>query len=245
MLLPIGLTVTPTANWVNPIRAEAVPRRGLCGRVLWRRCSAAARRPLPIDHRLRSQSIRYQTICYARPVRPERTPIGLHLARTARLVNRAFDEALATAGGSPPVWLVLLNLTIRRGANQRELAEAIGVSEPTLTHHLGGMEADGLLARRRDPANRRNHIIELTELGEQAFDRLRDAAIAFDERLRGGFDPEELITLGAQLDQLASNVATRGEGPAWVGLIEAASGSQRTRRRRSPGPKSTPIEAER
>ena len=79
------------------------------------------------------------------PSRPTRTPLGLHLSRVARAVSRAFDQALADAGGSLPVWLVLLNLKTRRIANQRELAEAVGIREATLTHHLNAMESDGLL----------------------------------------------------------------------------------------------------
>jgi MarR family transcriptional regulator for hemolysin len=153
-------------------------------------------------------------------MRPEQIPIGLQLTRTARLVGRAFDEALGEAGGSVPVWLVLLNLKIRRVASQRELADAVGVTAPTLTHHLGAMEAGGLLERRRDPENRRNHIIELTELGEQAFARLRDAAVAFDARLRAGFEADELAALGAQLARLSANVADPEAGPPWSGIIE-------------------------
>jgi MarR family transcriptional regulator for hemolysin len=153
-------------------------------------------------------------------MRPENAPIGLHLARTARLVNRAFDEELAAAGGSLPVWLVLLNLKIGGVANQRQLSEAIGVSEPTLTHHLNAMEADGLLVRRRDPDNRRNHIVELTEQGQASFARLRDAAVAFDRRLRDGFDPDDLVALAAFLDRLSGNVAADQDKPAWAGLIE-------------------------
>ncbi len=41
-------------------------------------------------------------------------PIGLRLNQAARAVGRAFDEALAEAGGSLPVWLILLNLITRR-----------------------------------------------------------------------------------------------------------------------------------
>jgi DNA-binding transcriptional ArsR family regulator len=88
-------------------------------------------------------------------MRPVQTPIGLHLTQTARVVSRAFDDALAQVGGSAPVWLVLLNLKIRPQANQRELAEAIGVRQATLTYHLNAMEAEGLLSRRRDPVDRR------------------------------------------------------------------------------------------
>lgn len=154
-----------------------------------------------------------------RPVRP---PIGLHLARTARLVSRAFDDALTEAGGSLPVWLVLLNLKTRRIANQRELAEAVGIREATLTHHLNAMEAEGLLTRRRDQANRRIHVVELTEAGEAAFLRLRDAAVAFDRRLRHGITAEDLADLERALDQLAANIGIKGDGPpSWAGLVES------------------------
>ena len=78
-----------------------------------------------------------------------RAPIGLRLSQAARTVSRAFDDALDEAGGTLPVWLILLNLKIRKPANQRELAEAVGVREATLTHHLNAMDALGRLADRR------------------------------------------------------------------------------------------------
>jgi MarR family transcriptional regulator for hemolysin len=139
--------------------------------------------------------------------RPVRTPVGLRLARTSRAVSRAFDDALAEAGGSLPVWLVLLNLKTRRIDNQRELAEAIGVREATLTHHLNAMEAQALVTRRRHQSNRRIHVVELTESGETAFLALREAALAFDRRLRRGISPEELATLDGLLERLSANIA--------------------------------------
>jgi hypothetical protein len=63
-------------------------------------------------------------------------PIGLLLARTAKRVSRAFDDALGDAGGSLPQWLILVSLKGRVHGAQRALAEAIGVEGPTLTHHL-------------------------------------------------------------------------------------------------------------
>ena len=139
---------------------------------------------------------------------PRTPPIGLHLSAAARVVTRAFDDALGEAGGSLPVWLVLLNLKMRRQvANQRELAAAVGIREATLTHHLNAMEADGLLTRRRDPDNRRVHLVELTETGEAAFARLRDAALAFDRRLRHGITATELAGFEDVLSRLAANVA--------------------------------------
>lgn len=136
------------------------------------------------------------------------------------MLARAFDDALAAAGGSLPAWLVLLNLKLRNVASQRELAEAMGIREATLTHHLNSMEAGGLVTRRRDPANRRIHIVELTEAGEAAFLSLRTAALAFDRQLRRGISEQQIADLGDVLDQLAANVATDMTGPPWSGLAE-------------------------
>jgi MarR family transcriptional regulator, transcriptional regulator for hemolysin len=137
---------------------------------------------------------------------PERQPVGMHLARVARETGRAFDAALAEAGGSLPVWLVLISLKSRQLANQRALADAVGIQEATLTHHLNAMEAAGLLTRRRDPANRRVHVVELTPEGDALFVRLRGAATAFDERLRAGLSAAELERFEAVLDRLRDNV---------------------------------------
>jgi len=138
--------------------------------------------------------------------RPASTPIGLHLARTARSVSRAFDKALAQAGGSVPVWLVLISLKTQQLGNQRNLAEEVGIKEATLTHHLNSMEQQGLITRRRDPANRRVHLVELTEAGEAAFQRLRGAAAGFDERLRAGLSGDEVARLADLLSRLEANV---------------------------------------
>ncbi len=138
---------------------------------------------------------------------PAHLPIGLQLARAAKSVRRAFDDALAEAGGSIPVWLVLISVKGRQLHNQRELADAVGIREATLTHHLNAMDAQGLVTRRRDPANRRVHLVELTEQGEAAFAALRGAAVAFDERLRRGFAPADVTALEDLLSRLEANVA--------------------------------------
>lgn len=143
---------------------------------------------------------------YARLVKPPtRPPIGLQLARATKSVSRAFDDALAAAGGSLPTWLVLLSLKTRQLANQRELADAVGIREATLTHHLNAMETVGLITRRRDRDNRRIQRVELTKKGEAAFHRLRAAAVAFDERLRDGITETELVKLSRVLDRFQRN----------------------------------------
>jgi MarR family transcriptional regulator for hemolysin len=146
--------------------------------------------------------------------RPTTEPIGLVLTRAAKTAGRAFDQALSAAGGSQPIWLILLSLKTARRANQRELAEAVGIQGATLTHHLNAMETDGLITRRRDPDNRRVHQVELTEHGEQLFRRLATAAIAHDKRLRAGFSEAEIATLAELLHRIAANAGHDEPPPA-------------------------------
>jgi MarR family transcriptional regulator, transcriptional regulator for hemolysin len=142
---------------------------------------------------------------------PFPVPVGLRLTTAARVVERAFEQVLAAADGSLPVWLILLNLKVRRPDNQRELAEAVGIREATLTHHLTALENRGLIARTRDAANRRVQVVALTPAGDAAFLRLREAAMAFDARLRSGMTQTDLTSLAELLDRLTANVS--GSGP--------------------------------
>src|SRR3954451_15761433 len=132
-------------------------------------------------------------------------PIGLLVARTAKALDRAADDHLATVGGSGAMWLVLSSLKNSEHRTQGDLAAAVGVRQPTLTHHLDGMERTGLVTRDRDPANRRVQRVALTEAGEALFVRLRRSAAAFDGRLKAGLDDGEIARLRRLLDQLVEN----------------------------------------
>jgi MarR family transcriptional regulator for hemolysin len=68
------------------------------------------------------------------------------------------------------------------------------------------MDARGLVTRRRDPANRRVHLVELTADGEATFRRLRSAALAFDQRVRRGITAEDIANLEDVLGRLERNV---------------------------------------
>jgi MarR family transcriptional regulator for hemolysin len=68
------------------------------------------------------------------------------------------------------------------------------------------MEAEGLLLRRRNSDNRRVHQVELTSVGEEAFHRLRRAAVTFDQRLRRNLTGDDLQRLTDLLDRLQANI---------------------------------------
>jgi MarR family transcriptional regulator for hemolysin len=137
--------------------------------------------------------------------RPKTEPIGLHIQRVAKVLNRAFEDELAAADGSLPMWLILLSLKSGRPETQRELADSVGIQGATMTHHLDSLEKAGLVRRTRDPSNRRSQRVELTPEGDAAFNRLRKVALKFDQRLRNGLSEEQLAAVGGVLDRLLEN----------------------------------------
>jgi MarR family transcriptional regulator, transcriptional regulator for hemolysin len=133
---------------------------------------------------------------------PATIPIGLRLARTARVVSQAFDRALAEAGGSASTWQVLLLVRSQNWGTQSEMAEQMGITGATLTHHLNSLEERGLVRRWRETSNRRVQRVELTEAGIELFDRLREVALRHDRRLRSTLDAQETAQLAELLDRL-------------------------------------------
>jgi MarR family transcriptional regulator, transcriptional regulator for hemolysin len=138
---------------------------------------------------------------------PTAEPIGRALDSTAKLLSRAFDQHLVEAGGTRPGWLILLALKQQRHRTQQDLAAAVGIEGPTLTHHLDAMDKAGLIGRARDPDDRRIVRVELTEAGEKLFLQLAKAAMEFDQRLRDGVSDRELDGVRRVLERLRENVA--------------------------------------
>jgi len=143
--------------------------------------------------------------------RPTTQPLGLHLTRTARAVSQVFDRAMAEAGGSTATWQVLLLVRSGDWSTQSQLAKAMGVTGATLTHHLKGLEADGLVRRWREPANGRVQRVELTPEGAEIFERLRTVAQRHDERLRAALSDAEIGQLRAILDRLDAGLHAPGD----------------------------------
>jgi MarR family transcriptional regulator for hemolysin len=91
-------------------------------------------------------------------------------------------------------------------ATQSKLAEAMGISGATMTHHLNALEAQGLVRRWRDDGNRRVQRVELTDEGVVLFDRLREVAMRHDNRLRSKLSDDETAQLAELLEKLLAGL---------------------------------------
>jgi MarR family transcriptional regulator for hemolysin len=156
--------------------------------------------------------------------------IGLRLARTARVVSQAFERALVAAGGSTAAWQVLLLVRSQEWGTQSRLADAMGISGATLTHHLNALEAQGLVRRWREPGNRRVQKVALTAEGVALFERLRTVALEHDTRLRSQLSDAEIAQLAALLDKLGAAVTeyTGGNRAATLPHVAPASAEPNT-----------------
>jgi MarR family transcriptional regulator, transcriptional regulator for hemolysin len=140
------------------------------------------------------------------PGPPAQLPIGLRLAHTAHAVTQAFERAMDKAGGSASTWQVLLLVRSKNWDAQSRLAEAMGVTSATLTHHLNALEDGGLVRRWRESDNRRVQRVELTPEGVAMFDRLRRVAVRHDRRLRSVLGEEGTEQLADLLDRVRDGV---------------------------------------
>jgi MarR family transcriptional regulator for hemolysin len=140
--------------------------------------------------------------------RPFPAPIGLRLARASRAVTQAFERAMAQAGGSVSTWQVLLLVRSANWDTQSEMAEQLGITGATLTHHLNALERKGLVRRWREENNRRAQRVELTDEGLELFNSLREVAVHHDRLLRSQLTDDEVEQLAALLGRLEAGVQT-------------------------------------
>src|SRR3984893_18514916 len=101
-------------------------------------------------------------------------PLVDHLARAARRSS----EATLRPGGLRPRHLVALRLLSEGGPpSQQACADSLSLEPSNVVGRLNELEKRQLITRRRDPTDRRRHIVELSPRGEDeltlAYGRLR------------------------------------------------------------------------
>src|SRR5438552_210987 len=121
---------------------------------------------------------------------------GMLLVKIGRMAERWFTEALKPIGRTPRQLGVLLEVRARP-TSQQALIDTIGVDPSKLVGLLNDLEADGLIVRRRDPEDRRRHIVEVSkEEGRARLAAAEKAAGEVEERLFASVDAaqrEELL----------------------------------------------------
>jgi MarR family transcriptional regulator for hemolysin len=107
---------------------------------------------------------------------------------------------------------VLLLVRSQQWGTQSRMADAMGITGATLTHHLNALEKRGLVRRWREAENRRVQHVALTNEGEALFARLREVAQRHDKRLRSKLTDAETAQLAELLDKLQAGLGSTTSG---------------------------------
>jgi MarR family transcriptional regulator, lower aerobic nicotinate degradation pathway regulator len=104
-------------------------------------------------------------------------------------------EAYEESGLHPYHHAILLALDESPRETQGAIADALGYDRGQLVGLLDDLESRGLVARRRDPADRRRHVVELTPEGRLELGRLRKLSRRLEDEFLAPLDPDDRRTL--------------------------------------------------
>jgi DNA-binding MarR family transcriptional regulator len=134
---------------------------------------------------------------------------GLLLGKLGRAVYVIVSEALKPMGLTPRQAGTLYMLR-EQPRTQQELIDAVGVDPSKMVGVLNELETAGLLLRRRDPIDRRRHIVEISEEGKTRLASAERAVAIVEEHLLAGLDETRRADLHALLRHVAENAGLSG-----------------------------------
>jgi DNA-binding MarR family transcriptional regulator len=138
--------------------------------------------------------------------------LGMLLARHGRFVAERILHAMSATGLKPRHRQVLVELSTRGPTSQQSLIDALDVDPSVLVAILNDLERLGLAERRRDPADRRRHIVEMSAKGCKALEGIEKAVALAEDELFADLDERER----AQLHDMLTRVRTVPESEACV-----------------------------
>ncbi|MHB1808831.1 MAG: MarR family winged helix-turn-helix transcriptional regulator [Solirubrobacteraceae bacterium] len=135
---------------------------------------------------------------------------GLLLALLGQEAMRRLREAHTADGLSLHQFHLLALLHDRGSMGQRELGRTIATDPSVLVTQLNPLEQAGLISRRRDPADRRRHLVALTSAGERQLEQATRAQQRAEDELFAGLTQRQRETLRKLLIEVRERQRTEG-----------------------------------
>jgi DNA-binding MarR family transcriptional regulator len=141
-----------------------------------------------------------------------RSSPGLLLALLGQEAMRRLRAAHTAHNLNPRQFQILGLLHDHGGLAQRELMQEMDVDPSILVTLLNPLEADGLVSRARDPADRRRHLVTLTRAGERRLVSASRAQKETEDALFASLHDDQRKHLRALLIALRDGLAADTDG---------------------------------
>jgi DNA-binding MarR family transcriptional regulator len=151
---------------------------------------------------------RPETPMKAPPARPPRELLASPTFLLKHLTWAMKDQkhaAFEASGLNPMHYAVLALLDEGARETQATIADALGYDRSYLVGLLDELEERGLIERRRDPDDRRRHLVKLMPAGKETLTKLRVVLKRFEKEFLAPLDAEERATFQGFLRRLAGH----------------------------------------
>lgn len=126
------------------------------------------------------------------------------LTQIHKALNRRTGEELLGMRFKP--YMTLGYIRDHPGTTQQELESAMFMDANSVVLILNELEAARFSIRKRDPNDRRRHIVEMTESGRKAIERADKARESLEDEVLGGLSAEERKTLRHLLEKVLESL---------------------------------------
>ncbi|WP_438864613.1 transcriptional regulator SlyA [Neptunicella sp.] len=132
--------------------------------------------------------------------------IGWLLSRAAFSWRNAVDHYMSGLGLTQTRWIALLHLDrMGEGCSQKELADNIGIEQPSLLRTLNQLEQSGLIIRKACAEDARRKNLWFTAEGRELLEQVESMAKAGRQKMLTGLDPQQRQLLHELLQTIINN----------------------------------------
>ena len=133
---------------------------------------------------------------------PDLGLLGIVLHRVMKRAKSKYEEFDLNRSQAS----ILFTLHQRSSMSQKELAESLNMTPPSITSAIRKMEQEGYIRRRQDESDQRVMRLGLTEKGAACVENVKRVADEMHELIFQGMSPEEIMLFRRLLIQINENL---------------------------------------
>ncbi|HJC91527.1 MAG TPA: MarR family transcriptional regulator [Candidatus Mediterraneibacter excrementigallinarum] len=133
---------------------------------------------------------------------PDLGLLGIVLHRVMKRAKSKYEEFDLNRSQAS----ILFTLHQRSSMSQKELAESLNMTPPSITSAIRKMEQEGYIRRRQDESDQRVMRLALTEKGAACVENVKRVADEMHELIFQGMSPEEIMLFRRLLIQINENL---------------------------------------